>query len=139
MKNYAFIMILLTIGILSCGSKKKPVTGWNYDDPQETAYYSLKIPDKSNMKDDRQRKIAWEKDKKYHYLEFGTFTTETTWKIYDWLGYHGSDSQLPPPLVEEKFPAEKATSINISSLGMGKYMVSFTAIAEGCNFELTIE
>jgi hypothetical protein len=131
--------ILISIIFLSCGQKKKPVTGWNYDEPQRDAYYGMKIPDKRNMKAEKPRMIILEPNKREHFINFGMFDTETHWKIYDWLSYHGADSQLPKAVIDTSFKANQQSVINISLLDTGKYMVSFTTIAEGCSFELTIQ
>jgi hypothetical protein len=130
--------MLLVFFVLACGSNKRHSLFKNdYPEP-DTAFYQLNIPDKSNMKEEKPRKIVLQNDKECHIIQFGKFTTETTWKMYDWFSYTSSDKQSAPELIEAEFMAEEEVSINISSLDTGKYMVSFTAIAEGCYFELTV-
>jgi hypothetical protein len=137
MRNLAFIVF--TLFILACGQKKTRTTvGWNYDNAEEIAYYPVEIPIKK-LKNEEPRKIIFDRGKKTHYVTFGKYNIETTWEIYDWLSYRGSDSQLPKPLIKESFKSNEEVLIDITFLDTGQYMIGFNELYEYRNFELNIE
>lgn len=104
----------------------------------DVAIYEFSPPDKKNY-DESPRVINWLDGKKNHFIQFGKFTTETTWEIFDQMEYDGRDSEKPVPIIKINFEPETIVIIEITKFKKGKYYINYTAIAAGCRFEMHIK
>ncbi len=134
MRTPGFLFLLSIFSLLSCGTGSKQKAAVS-----DTAFYSVKIPDKMNMKNEKPRIITLTKDKRFHFISFGKFSTPTTVSISTIANPNDSANYALGTALLINFPPETETLIDITKKNPATYMINFTADAEGCSFKLTIQ